>query len=597
MATPVFGPMLWHIGNTTVRTPYRLRHALLALRDSPLHGNLCTREHEGAFARLLHEQGVLNAPRVEGGEDASDLGRKWRSALSQLGFLTPKLTRTLSSPVDPKLSVAVQGMSDLSGRPFEITPNGHRLIESSSTTAQQECFLRALAVYRIPSPLETKYDPPSFSPLRFVLQILHALEAAARIDPFLSFQEIAFFVERHTHSDDVQEIAWRIREYRDARDRHDGSVRTFDSQFIANLLREEHQGICAETLETKRNTLNDYADLIIRYLKATGLFKGKGRGITLAPARVALANMLRESLFHELEGISYLQALWAGAELPTDDRLAALTVIEDLTNQIRTRGGQVEEMDTAAMDVAQLSIQRHQLEDLILRMDEEAYADEQSEHIDEILAWLEGLLSRGTATLPTGERVTIPKGEAPAYLEWIVWRAFLAINSLRNKPWEARRFQIDQDFFPIGTAPGGGPDMVFEFENMNLVVEVTLTSSSRQEAAEGEPVRRHVAKYAEEELESGKIVYGLFIAINIDTNTAHTFRSGDWYLPDDQKISLDIIPLRLEDFRALLSSGKRSLPEMPQKIETFLMRCRARANQDAPRWKTEISGIVGNLFF
>lgn len=588
--------MLWHIGNTTVRTPYRLRDALIALQDSSLHGNLCTRENEHAFAQLLHEQGVLNAPRVENGEDASDLGRKWRSALTQLGFLTPKLTRTLSSPIDPKLSAVIQGMGDLSGRPFEITPNGYRLIESSSTTAQQECFLRALAVYRIPSPLESNYDPPPFSPLRFVLEILHELETTTGVDPFLSFQEIAFFVERHTPSDTAQEIAQRIREYRDARARHGGSVRTLDRQFIANLLREEHQGIATNALETKRNTLNDYADLIIRYLKATGLFKAKGRGITLAPAKATLANMLRESPFHELQGISYLQALWAGAELPTDDRLAAIAVIANLTDQIHGRGGQWEEVDTAAMDVAQLSIRRHELEDQILRMDEEEYANEQSERIDEILAWLEGLLSRGTVALPTGERVVIPKGEAPAYLEWIVWRAFLAINSLRNKPWEARRFQIDQDFFPIGTAPGGGPDMVFEFEHMILVVEVTLTSSSRQEAAEGEPVRRHVAKYAEEELESGKPVYGLFIAINIDTNTAHTFRSGDWYLPDDQKISLDIIPLRLADFRNLLASGRRSLPEMPQKIEHLLMRCRAKANQDAPRWKTEISGIVDNLF-
>ena len=47
---------------------------------------------------------------------------------------------------------------------------------------------------------------------------------------------------------------------------------------------------------------------------------------------------------------------------------------------------------------------------------------------------------------------------------------------------------------PIGCAPGNGPDLIFEFENYVLVAEVTLTDSSRQEAAEGEPVRRHVAE-------------------------------------------------------------------------------------------------------
>src|SRR5690554_7143380 len=87
--------MLWHIGNTTVRTPYRLRDALRILQGSPMNGNISNRDQENAFAALLHSEGILNAPRVIAGEDASDLGRKWRAALSQLGFITPQLTSGL----------------------------------------------------------------------------------------------------------------------------------------------------------------------------------------------------------------------------------------------------------------------------------------------------------------------------------------------------------------------------------------------------------------------------------------------------------------------------------------------------------------------
>ena len=69
--------------------------------------------------------------------------------------------------------------------------------------------------------------------------------------------------------------------------------------------------------------------------------------------------------------------------------------------------------------------------------------------------------------------------------------------------------------------------MVFEFADFLLVVEVTLTESSRQEAAEGEPVRRHVADIAEEQKAiGGKAVYGLFLANRIDSDTAETFRSA-----------------------------------------------------------------------
>lgn len=203
------------------------------------------------------------------------------------------------------------------------------------------------------------------------------------------------------------------------------------------------------------------------------------------------------------------------------------------------------------------------------------------------------LATRKAINLPDGTRLAIPKGEAPAYLEWVIWRAFLAINSLTIPPWEARNFKIDQDFLPVHCAPGGRPDMVFEFENTIIVVEVTLTSSSRQEAAEGEPVRRHVAYYAE--MDTKKKVYGLFIAVDIDSNTAHTFSAGAWYLKDDSKISLDIVPLKLDDFRRFLLSGQGNLIEMPKRLRDLLMECRSVSNRDAPLWKQEISNIVDGV--
>ena len=84
----------WHIGNTTVRTPYRLRDALIALAHSEYHGNLVGKDRESGFARLLHEKEILKAERIDqdDSQDFSDLGRKWRSALAQLGFVIQHLT-------------------------------------------------------------------------------------------------------------------------------------------------------------------------------------------------------------------------------------------------------------------------------------------------------------------------------------------------------------------------------------------------------------------------------------------------------------------------------------------------------------------------
>lgn len=226
---------------------------------------------------------------------------------------------------------------------------------------------------------------------------------------------------------------------------------------------------------------------------------------------------------------------------------------------------------------------------------EEEYATRQAVEWEEIAAYMELIITRkGKKTLSNGEDIEVPQAEAPAYFEWVLWRAFLAINSLANKPYEARRFKIDQDFLPVGTAPGNGPDLIFEFHDFVIVVEVTLTDNSRQEAAEGEPVRRHVADLVSHYgVQSGKPVYGLFIANRIDSNTAETFRIGVWYTRTDDKMRLDIIPVTLVQFKAffevLFISGQ---------VEVALIRglldlCGGlRSAHEAPAWKAQIDQAV-----
>lgn len=573
--------MLWHIGNTTVRSPYRLRDALSVLRGSRFNGNLSGRSQENAFATLLHNERVLYAPRVQARQDASDLGRKWRSALSQLGFITPKLTSRLADgAVDSVLCPLVDSIESLSGRPFEITPNGYRLIEANVVTAQQECFLRSLVSYRVPSILERGRDKgvAPFLPLKFVINMLQELESKGG-ERRLSFQEFAFYVQTASPKNCCEKLAESILSYRLQRKNNKESLRTFD--------RKHYQEI-SERLDVKANTLNDYADLSFRYLKATGLFQSLGKGITLSPAHIRMADLICSAEVEELADEQYLHSIWMGAKLPTDNKENSYFVVQGLINHLKEHGEEVSDIpeNTSFREMETL---RHELGLQFLQLSERLYAEKQSRELEEIAVWIEAVVSNGRARTSEGEFIIVPKGESPAYLEWIIWRSFLAINNLKNEPWECRKFSVDQDFMPISCAPGGGPDMVFEFDNAIIVVEVTLTSSSRQEAAEGEPVRRHVAKYVEE---SQKTVYGLFLAISIDSNTAHTFRSGDWYLNDDQKIALDIVPMTLQDFSKFIMSGRRDLQSMPNRLESLLIKCRAKANQEAPRWKQTISELV-----
>ncbi len=565
--------ILWQIGNTTVRTPYRLRDALCVLQHSSLNGNLGGKEQENAFASLLHESGVLVAPRIRAGKDASDLGRKWRVALSQLGFITPNVPSHL-------MKSAIEGC-ELSGRAYEITPSGRRLAASETIGVQQECFLRSLMSYRIPSVIENRYKGKStvFSPLRFVLDSLVEL-GCQDLEQKLSFQEFALFVQTSSPDTGIESIVLEIGEFRT------GLLKSTRRRQYAQEVYEEK----SQLLELKKSTLDDYADLSFRYLKATGLFQAAGRGIVLSPMREKLAQFLREVDANAQSDESYLNSLWKGTDLPTDDIHYSHQLIADLVSKLKQHGIQ-RDVPSVAIAKQDLDRIRHELETLLSQINEREYAKQQATEVGNIVRLIDAIgANKPLVTLGDNSRFSIGKYEFPAHLEWIVWRAFLAIGNLVNEPWEARRFQIDQDYLPVHCAPGGGPDMIFEFLNTVVVVEVTLTRSSRQEAVEGEPVRRHVAKYVQEY--EGKEVFGLFLAVEVDSNTANTFRNGHWFLNDDQKISLSIVPMTLSDFSRFIESGIGRLTEMPRLLKNMLVECRSRANEEAPDWKREISRIA-----
>ena len=558
----------WHLGNTTVRSPFRLRDGLVALSTSSLQGNLRGEEQERAFRRLLGEHGIVEL----GDDDTYSVGRKWRSALNKLGFLYPEV------PPASGIPQSEIGPIDM------ITPNGWRLIRADTVPAMQECFLRALAAHYIPSALERKFDFSVFSPLRHTLAIMLELEKQTG-ESRLNFVEMAIVVQLTSSDESLADIVAKVLELR-ARRLASPNKRRFD--------RQEREA-AAVLHGYAAGTFNDYADTNLRYLKATGLVQSKGRGLSLVPEKHVFVEKLIQDTGIPDSDRSYFITLCNGAKLPTDNKDSALAVLDDLLQQLEKRGIPFDTTGKPTETPADIALIRHQIEGLLSERNEEEYAARQAVEWEEIAAYMELIITRkGKKTLSNGEDIEVPQAEAPAYFEWVLWRAFLAINSLANKPYEARRFKIDQDFLPVGTAPGNGPDLIFEFHDFVIVVEVTLTDNSRQEAAEGEPVRRHVADlvshYGEQ---SGKPVYGLFIANRIDSNTAETFRIGVWFTRTDDKMRLDIIPVTLAQFKAffeaLFTAGRVEVGL----IRELLDLCGGlRPAHEAPSWKREIEATI-----
>ncbi|MBU2752290.1 AlwI family type II restriction endonuclease [Acidithiobacillus thiooxidans] len=558
----------WHLGNTTVRSPFRLRDGLVALSTSSLQGNLRGQEQEIALRRLLGEHGIVEL----GDDDTYSVGRKWRSALNKLGFLYPEVPPASGIPQNEI------GPIDM------ITPNGWRLIRADTVPAMQECFLRALAAHYIPSALERKFDFAVFSPLRHTLAIMLELEKQTG-ESRLNFVEMAIVVQLTSSDEPLADIVAQVLALR-ARRLASPNKRKFDRQ---------EREVAAVLHGYAAGTFNDYADTNLRYLKATGLVQSKGRGLSLVPEKHVFVEKLIQDTGIPDSDRSYFITLCNGAKLPTDNKDSALAVLDDLLQQLEKRGIPFDATGKPTDTTADIAIIRHQIEGILSERNEEEYATRQAVEWEEIAAYMELIITRkGKRTLSNGEDIEVPQAEAPAYFEWVLWRAFLAINSLANKPYEARRFKIDQDFLPVGTAPGNGPDLIFEFHDFVIVVEVTLTDNSRQEAAEGEPVRRHVADLVSHYgAQSGKPVYGLFIANRIDSNTAETFRIGVWFTRTDDKMRLDIIPVTLVQFKAffeaLFTSGRVEVGL----IRELLDLCGGlRPAHEAPAWKYQIDGVI-----
>ena len=400
----------------------------------------------------------------------------------------------------------------------------------------------------------------------------------------LNFLEMALIVQFSNADQDFDGIVNSILRLRQDR-QNSNNKKAFD---------REERAKAAEKFGYVETTFNDYADTNFRYLKATGLVHSKGRNITIVPEKNLFVQKLCADIDIPIDGKDWLLRLTNGSVLPTDNKDTALIVVDDLDKQLKTKGIVTEKLATNTADVADINQLRHDLEDKLFELNEIDYANNQANEWKDISNWLEILSTNPSKsiTLENGERLSIPHGEAPAYFEWIIWRAFLAIDSLINQPNECRKFKIDQDFLPVGTAPGGGPDLIFEFEKFVIVGEVTLTTNSRQEAAEGEPVRRHVANIVDFYENKNKRVYGLFLANKIDSNTAETFRVGTWYRNDDVKLRLDIVPLPLSLFKVFFDSMFSKGVVNSTFVEELILKCTEHRDNDAPVWKNLISNTV-----
>lgn len=514
----------WNIGNTTVRNPSRLRPAL-QLFMTRMSGRPFKREEQQEFLNELVQAGLVDSNRVVAGDDG---GRKFASAFKQLGFVTDWEK----------------------GKSWDMTPVGLMLVEHPEL--EELIFLRQLMKYQIPSPLESRSRTQGFQvrPFRLLLRFLKRAQEENLIG--LTKFEIALYVINVLDENDeaaFEEAILNIRNFRASYNAIIGKVNKnkFINQRLASV---------AEKVNLVPDSLLDYADSNGRYVLITGLLTMHGNKLTLSEARIPVVEAILSDGSSLVPLEDYLSEFYNPDVplLPTDDLQFLQGDIVNLEQQfveLATILGEAATLPAQPREVTISELQAYEirLRDKLRDVREIQFYRKQcsATSLDEIRDLLEDI-DAGTKAFFGGSDY------APAFLEWGIWRLFLAVNEIVGPVSKTRGFKIDEDINPIHHAKGGDADLTFTYDDFKLVCEMTLTSGSRQFVAEGEPVTRHVFKAVE--TSNGKPVYGLFIAKKLDPNTLDAFHKARYWRNFKTSVPTPVVALEIKHVLQLIERVK-----------------------------------------
>jgi hypothetical protein len=547
---------------TSPRTPAKMIPEI-ELLNTHFAGQKWNTETQLAFMELLKEENFFNG---EGANDPAFSARdRINRAPKSLGFI-------VLSPV------------------ISLTPAGLELVNSRR---KDEIFLRQLLKFQVPSP----FHKPSPNSADFWVKPYLELFRLVRHFGSLKFDEVMIFGLQLVDYREFDTIVEKINQFRVAKAQNEGNYKKFRAEYLDAELqqiysadiasgntktRQTKDDSIAKFLKTKSSNMRDYADACVRYLRATGLVNishiGKSVSIVLEKIQEVdyfLEHTNREPQFidNEKQYVSYL----GNAETPallTDNR-------ELLEQKIKVEFPNIKILKTATLqslkDIFADELEKRK-EQIIT---EQVKAIKDYRLFDDINSTFDQILANSLY-------------DNPLMLEWNTWRAMTMLDGGNIKA----NLKFDDFGNPMSTAQGNMADIVCDYEDFGLTVEVTMQGGQRQYETEGEPVTRHLAKVKRE---TNKPAYCLFIAPNINEACVAHF-----YALHKMNISYyggtsTIVPLPLTVFLKMVEdSHKASYVPEPRHVQRFFERSNELANstdnekdwyngitQEALNWLTE----------
>lgn len=465
-----------------------------------------------------------------------------------------------------------------------LTPAGQALLTSKRT---EEVFLRQLLKFQVPSP----YHTPTAKAATFCVKPYLELLRLVRTMGILRFDELQLFGMQLTDWHDFDCIVRKIERFRKEKAEHKGSYRQLKVGWLRDELtriyreriaqgatrtRESADTSLEKFLKTQSSNMRDYADAGFRYLRATGLVNVShvGKSLSIVAERVdevdyILATVDRNPCFVNDEA-SYIAYL-GNADLPrllTDDRQRLVAKIHAEFPHAHVAAG----FDVAALKDLLANLREQQRTSLLHQQvaaikDYRQYDDIQ--HVFKQIA--DGDLY-----------------DAPLMLEWNSWRAMTMLDGgdvIAN-------LNFDDYGKPLSTALANKADIVCDYGDYLLTVEVTMSSGHRQFEAESESVSRHLGNLKKS---SGKPCYCLFIAPTINESCIAFF-----YALHNMNVAYYggksvIVPIPLNVFQKMLEdSYKASYVPNPDHVRRFFEHSAELANscKDEIDWYSQVTAAA-----
>lgn len=507
------------LGFTSPRSPYLIPEYIRVIESNELDG----RVYNGKFQSTFYE--VLSNAKVAGEEagtakDKAFAGRDKLTRMPQaLGFFITQ-----------------------NNKPFRITDAGKLLNDDDLF---EDILLHQMLKYQLPSKLhqESATNKGMFriKPFLEIFRLIYDLE-------YLTYKELLIFGMTLTDYRNFDKTVKSIQKYRMKRKelkQQSQSLKIFDHNTQLEVFKSLYHDIIEDGnistresitdtaekfMKKKMNNWADYTDSIFRLLRSSGMISyTKGRSLSINPLRKVEVEYFLQNVKREIEPINITRQQFdlyiSNPSIPilySDKREYLLDCLKDFKVK------NLETLTTYELK-KELTINRRKIRDSNVKAQKDKLKTRDETEIKDILKTFKSIR----------DKTIEPSTARSAFFEWNVWRAMTMINHGDIQG----NFIVDDSGMPISTAAGRQSDIVGNYGEFDIGIEVTLSSGKKQYEMESEPVTRHIG-----EMQVLKPTFGLFIAQILNPSVVHHFYTISHQNSAIYNGTIDIIPMDIETF-------------------------------------------------